>query len=155
MDAFFYHISSEYITELLEHLINKSFEKNWRSLIYFKNEEFLKEVDNKLWELQPPIVHGIDVEEHNHLQPVLLTKNTNNINNSKILFIIEPHDDLDFILESFERVVVVVSDHPQYIAAARNLWKLYKEKNINLYYYKKTSTGQWKKESEFISKEKK
>lgn len=117
-------------------ILLKILEEKKRALIFCTNAELLEQIDAGLWSFSKTkfVPHGTKNDEFKEEdQPILITADPENKNNSDYLIILDKAED-DFI-KSFEKTFYFFGEHN--LKESKKLWKEYKEKAANLNFYKK------------------
>jgi DNA polymerase III subunit chi len=111
----FYHANQTSAVVVLFDLLKKSLKNNKKCLVCCDTLENAKGISDDLWIFQSDFIlpHGIINEAMPDKQPVLLTDNTDNINQSDYIFFIGHTLIKD--TECFERSIVIFDNHSEVI----------------------------------------
>jgi DNA polymerase IIIc chi subunit len=111
-------------------------EEKKRTLIYCKNSEILKQIDDGLWSFSKTkfLPHATKLEKVSPKdQPTFLTDEENNENDAEFLIMLDPTSD-EF-LKKFEKIFYFFGNSN--LEKARELYREYKKKSLSLNFYKK------------------
>jgi len=143
----FYHLTSSTVEVALPSLLKKSLDSQKKSFILIPEESSLKKLDKHLWEYQADsfIPHGNSKDSFAENQPIILSNEENNINNSNFLFALRGASS-EFV-KKFERYFDIFngSDENE-VKEARSRWKKFKGEGFDLVYWKEDANGKWQKE---------
>jgi len=117
-------------------ILMRILEEKKRALIFCKNEELIRQIDDGLWSFSKTkfIPHGtLEDKIKAENQPVFISNQEENSNNSSYLIMLDQAED-DFI-RKFEKSFYFFGD--QNLQESKNLWRYYKSKSANLNFYKK------------------
>jgi DNA polymerase III subunit chi len=129
----------------ISQLLAKCYETSMNTLVKCKDEEMQDLIDRNLWTFSQKLYvpHAKNTDDFPENQPVLISLIEENLNNSKILFLVAcDYSDLELIKE-FDRVIVIFdqsSDSQRQIC--REYYKKLKQ-NFSLKYYKQSEKGNW------------
>ena len=133
----FYHAVETSVIAVLFDLLKKSLQSYKRCLVCVDNLENAKQISENLWQCQSDFIlpHGIINEAMPDKQPILLTDNTDNINNADYIFFIGQVAIKN--TEHFERSIVIFDNHSEETKSyIREQFKSLKNNaNISLSYY--------------------
>lgn len=147
-DILFYHLTQSTLDEALPGLIERSLARSWRVTIQFVTEERLKKMDTHLWtwEDESFIAHGTKQDKYPQLQPVYLTMDADNPNQSQVRFLVEGAECEDS--DDYERLVVMFDGQDEaQLLRAREQWKVFKSQSHNLTYWQQTEDRRWEKKA--------
>lgn len=107
----FYHANTNSAVAVLFDLLKKSLKNTKKCLVCCDNLDTATHISEYLWKIQSDFIvpHGIITEAMPDKQPVLLTDNTENINQSDYIFFIGHVLIKD--TEYFERSIVIFDNH--------------------------------------------
>lgn len=135
MEINFYQLDSINYKSIAQILL-KIREGENRTLIYAKNDELLKQIDEGLWSFSKTkfLPHATKWEDVNpHEQPTFLTNEENNQNKANFLIMLD--DVSDEFLKNFEKIFYFFSNSN--VDFARKLYSNYKKKSFIINFYKK------------------
>ena len=152
VDIRFYHLQ-EYSTEqALPMLIEKTLQRDLRSLVLASSEHRLSQLSQALWTFRDDsfLPHGTATDPYPEKQPVLLSTEFENLNNAQILFLTD-RTDFPNNLDDFT-IIATLFDHrdQEAVQLARTAWKSLKDKH-QLTYWQQIS-GKWVKQAETAPK---
>lgn len=147
-EILFYHLTESTLEEALPGLVERSIRRGWRVTIQSISRECLDVIDNLLWTCSDIsfLAHSFDDDAMAADQPILLTLNDNNHNNSTVRFLIEGADLSD--LSAYERLVVMFDGHNQeQLEKARQQWKIFKMGDHQLTYWQQNADRRWERKA--------
>lgn len=142
MEINFYQ-TDDIIHKSMVPLLQKILEDNKKVLIYSKNSELLKQIDEGLWSFSKTkfLPHSTKFEKLDPIKnPIFLTDEELNENNAEFLIMLDKVSD-DFA-KKFTKIFHFFDNNS--LSEAKKLWVHYKQKSANLNFYKKLD-GKWSK----------
>lgn len=147
----FYHLTATPLEKALPKLLLKILEGGNKAVLLADNEERLNNMNRLLWVFSTNkiIPHGVKKDGFMEDQPVYLTLEEENPNDSDVLLILggrEPE-----FLNKFSRCIDIFDGNDNNeVEMARERWKKYKAKKgkdtLQLVYWKQDEKGSWQKE---------
>ena len=150
-DVLFYHLERAGLEDVLPGLLEKSRERRWRALVKLGSRERLEMMDERLWTFREEsfLPHGTDRDQRAADQPVILTTEDGNPNNSNVLFYADgamPPEWSEQRFAGIERIVVLFDGRdPEAMDVARDNWKKAKAAGLAATYWQQTAEGRWEK----------
>lgn len=147
-ELWFYHLERQRVEDALAGLLTKLRDKDGRALVVSSDEDRLTQLDAHLWTFKNDsfLAHGRDSEPRAEHQPILLSTNLDNINQSNMLFCLDGVTPEDF--SGWDRVIVMFEgDREDQVQKARDLWKTSKSSGVVVSYWKQNEAGRWEKKS--------
>lgn len=144
----FYHLQKSDFNETLTLLLPKILQSEDRAIIRLENNSNVKKINDYLWSYSEEawLPHGSEDESNASMQPVFITSEDKNPNESKFLLLgdgVEP--DVEF-LKSFDRVLNIFDGKNEYaLEKSRNFWKKLKSEGFDLGYWQQEDSGKWNK----------
>lgn len=122
-------------------LAEKCYHSNLKVVILVANNEIQERINRLLWTYSQKqfIPHGSKLDPLPEKQPIYITTELENPNNSKVLMLLNPEDIINFT--QFERIIIVY-DTPQVEVISK-----YKTACYEIESYKQNLNGTWKKET--------
>ncbi|TCT36416.1 DNA polymerase III subunit chi [Martelella mediterranea] len=145
-EVLFYHLTESKLDAALPPLVEKSVERGWRVTVQATSEGMCDRLDQLLWTFRADsfIPHGVESEEGTAEQPVLLTIQSADTNQSDIRFYVETAEVAD--IERYQRVVVMFDGHDNdELNHARESWKKLRGGSHSLTYWQQGPDGRWQK----------
>ena len=144
----FYHLTREGVEAALPKLAEKMLSSGMRGLIKCTGKTTIKVLDQALWTYKTDsfLPHAPAGSEHDSNQPLLLTLDDENSNNSNALLLINKakYEGSD----SFDRVMVMFDGHDaDVVTHARTAWKQYKGSDAELSYWQQKDGGGWEQKA--------
>jgi DNA polymerase IIIc chi subunit len=142
MEVNFYQ-TDDIIHKAMAPLLQKILEDKKKVLIYSKNSDLLKQIDDGLWSFSKTkfLPHSTKFEKSDPLKnPIFLTDDEANENKAEFLIMLDKADD-DFA-KKFTKIFHFFDNNN--LSEAKKLWIYYKQKSANLNFYKKLD-GKWSK----------
>ncbi|MEI7669845.1 MAG: DNA polymerase III subunit chi [Pseudomonadota bacterium] len=140
----FYHLTSTALEAALPKLLEKSLQAGFKSVVLFESEESRESINNILWTFDANsfLPHGSELDGNKELQPIYLSCKNENPNKANLLVVTDGRkigaDD------DFERVIDIFDGKNEVsVIKARERWKIYKESDKVLKYYKQSESGGW------------
>lgn len=147
-EILFYHLTESTLEEALPGLVERSLGRGWRVTIQGISQERMDVIDNLLWTCSDVsfLAHGFVDDPAASEQPVLLTLDDQNANNSTVRFLVEGAELED--ISAYERLVVMFDGHnQQQLDKARGQWKLFKEGDHQLTYWQQNNDKRWERKA--------
>jgi len=138
--------SSDGLYNLLPSLLEKIIAKKHKVLISCNTKQIVKRIDDLLWNYNGSkfLPHGTNIEENTQNQPILITSESDNLNNADVLISFSGKQVSDF--SSFLRVFDIFESSPEQLESGRERWKEYKNKGYELSYFT-SKNGSWAKQA--------
>ena len=127
-------------------LLEKCLERQWNVVVQLVTNERLEMMDAHLWKWRDDafLPHGATRDGNEEMQPVWLTCEQDNPNNATVRFMLEGAQPPD--LSSYQRGIYIFDGHnADDIAMARERWKIEKESDNEVTYWRQNSHGGWDK----------
>lgn len=143
-DILFYHLETRSLDSVLPLLLEKTLERGWRAVVETGSRERAEALDSHLWTFRDDsfLPHGIDGEENDARQPVLLTTGQDNANGANVRFFVDRA--VPQSADGYERLVYLFSGHdPDALAEARLAWRALKDAGYPLTYWQQEDSGRW------------
>jgi DNA polymerase-3 subunit chi len=141
----FYQILSETKDKALCQLLAKIYSAGLRAIVRFKDTETQENINKTLWSYSQKefIPHGSENDPMAERQPIFLTTELKNPNNSTVIVQVG-HGELP--VEQFDRALFVFDgSNPDELKFAREKYKFYKSQNLILEYWQQGASGAWEK----------
>jgi len=152
-EIWFYHLQRQRLEDVLPLLLEKCLERKWRVTVQASSEERLEALDQHLWTYQDAsfLAHGRACDSDAELQPIFLTRGSENPNQSRVRCLIERASSLPIFdeggAEAYERMILLFDGNDEEeLAFARNEWKQLKAAGRDLSYWKQGTAGGWEKQ---------
>lgn len=138
----FYEVNSSNYDVVICKLLLKCYESKKNTLVIFENNEKMEQIDKTLWSYTQKefIPHATMHDLYPQKQPILLSTEYNNINNSKILVLISSNIKTEEI-ENFEKSIFIFNGLEENTDKFKNLFDGIDIKSKN--YYKQNAKGLW------------
>jgi len=153
-EIWFYHLQRRTLESVLPSLIEKSLERGWRVVVQAKSEERLDAIDQWLWTFSEAsfVAHGRARDGDGELQPVYLSTGLENPNGAEVRLFIEGAKIAEALEEPsaapYARAILLFDGNDEdELALARAQWKMLKEKDLALSYWREDETGRWEKKA--------
>ncbi|MEO1089452.1 MAG: DNA polymerase III subunit chi [Pseudomonadota bacterium] len=148
-EAAFYHLTRATLDQALPSLLEKVVERGVRAVLVVRDPERRKHLDQWLWTYRPDsfLPHGADGSGFPERQPVWLAGAVANPNGASVLLTVDglmPPADAPFerCLDLFDGTEEAA------VAAARERWKVWRERGVRLVYWQQRPEGGWQKARE-------
>lgn len=142
---FFYHLTHRPLEAVLPDLLNRSRGRGWAVLVRGSDPARLDWLDQQLWSGPDDgfLPHGVAGGEHDALQPVLLTLDSENANNAACLMVVDGADVTADEVRSFERSCLFFDGNDAAaLDQARGQWKALTNAGVEAQYWSEES-GRW------------
>ena len=141
----FYHLKRQSLEEVLPKLLNKAYGAEKRVTVK-TTPETVETVNAFLWTYSDEsfLPHGTKKDGFADEQPIYITENAENVNNSCFLFLINDAEvDIEYAAQ-FERVFNIFDGNDENaLQQARRLWRNYKDAGFEVHYWQQTDRGAW------------
>jgi DNA polymerase III subunit chi len=148
-DVLFYHLQQQPLEKVLPTLLAKSLERGWRAVVQVGTQDRVASLDEHLWTFDDEsfLPHGTSAEEDAAENPVILTTESVNPNESAIRFLVDgvalPED-----AAAYQRIVVMFDGNDDTsLAIARDQWKQVKAAGHEAQYWQQDEDGRWRKKA--------
>jgi DNA polymerase-3 subunit chi len=145
-DIRFYYMQQKKLEQALPEILGKALERQQRVIVKAGSTERLETLNTSLWTYDPAsfLPHGMTKDGHESEQPVWLTTGDENPNQATVLVLTDGASSdavgkFDLCCELFD------GNDAGAVDAARERWKLYKEKGYGVTYFQQDDTGKWAK----------
>ena len=142
-DVLFYHLQQQPLEKVLPTLLAKSLERGWRAVVQAGTQDRVTALDAHLWTFDEDsfLPHGTSAEEDAADNPVILTTETVNPNESAIRFLVDgvalPED-----AGAYQRIVVMFDGNDDTsLAIARDQCKQVKAAGHDAQYWQQDEDG--------------
>jgi len=146
MNISFYHLTRLPIERALPQILEKILASNKRAILFFDNEEKLKELDRTLWTLGKNsfLPHATANDPRQDEQPVYLTMTEENP--CKAEFIVNLSRIVPKFMSDFDRYMDMFDGNDDAeLTAARSRWKQLAAEGHDLTYFQQQENGSWQK----------
>lgn len=147
-EIWFYQLERSTLDQVLPELLDRTLQRGWRARVRVADADQRREIDEQLWTWREDsfLAHGMADDDHAGRQPILLTADSENLNRSQALFIVDQSDMT--LKEEFERCFIIFDGRDEAaLATARARWKALKDQGANLAYWKQSEAGRWERAS--------
>lgn len=147
-EVLFYHLEQQPLEAVLPLLLEKTLERGWRAVVQAGTAERLDALDQHLWTWRDDsfLPHGRRQDGHPERQPVYLTTTDENPNSATVRFLVDGAEAPD--PKGYARLVVMFDGNDESaLAAARGIWKNYKDQGCAVTYWQQGETGGWVKKA--------
>jgi DNA polymerase III subunit chi len=151
-EIWFYHLQRQPLERALPAICEKSLERGWRVVIQASSDERLEALDQLLWTYADDsfLAHGLGRDGDGALQPIYLTRGSENPNSARLRLFVEAADVAACLAlpqaAEYERVILLFDgqDDDQ-LAGARLQWKRLKDQGHALAYWQQSEAGRWER----------
>ncbi len=144
MQINFYQLTISPLGKALPRLLEKVITSDKRAIVLVQDEEKLDKLNNELWTYTTKffLPHGSKKDGFIEKQPIYLTTEQENHNNSTILVFVGNSQPDNF--DGFEKCLYMFDgNNENELNTARQRWKEYKAGGINVTYWKQNEKGGW------------
>jgi DNA polymerase-3 subunit chi len=140
----FYHLTRKSLEDALPELLEKCWQRRWRTVVMTGSEERIEALNRQLWTYKERsfLPHGSAKDGAPERQPIWLTDTDENPNNATVLFLTdgagsEHVGDFTLVCEMFD------GNDQEAVQAARDHWRRYRSDGHALTYYQQSASGRW------------
>ena len=144
----FYHLQKWPLDRALPKLLEKTVEAGKRAIVMAGSDDKIEALNGLLWTYENDswLPHGSRKDGAPEDQPVWLTTNDENPNQSQFLFL--PDGASSDHVGEFERCFELFDgEDDAAVSAAREHWKTYKDAGYDLTYWQQTDRGGWEEKA--------
>ena len=148
-EILFYQLLRQPLEAVLPVLLMRSLAKKWNAVVQGASEERMRALDDHLWTFSEEsfLPHGLASQNDAGKQPVILTCDTSNPNQSQIRFLIDNVDEPDNV-DSYERIAVLFDGRfESSLKQAREQWKRCRNIGQTVTYWAQNENGRWEKKA--------
>ena len=148
MEVSFYHLERQALDEALPRLLTRVLAGGHKALVLADTDERVRHLNEKLWTFDPGsfLPHGMAGEDHEAEQPILLTTDETNPAKADILVVVD--GAVPQSMETYSRCLDLFNGNDDdAVSAARDRWKLYRERGYDVTYWKQDEQGRWEKKA--------
>ena len=147
-EVFFYHMTRQPLEVTLPMLLGKALGVGWKVAIQGTTSERLMWLDDKLWQGDGFLPHGVSGGEFDSVQPVLITGDTTYPNNPDCVMCIDGAELETQAISTLKRAMILFDGNDvDAVAHARSQWKTITAANIPAKYWSQ-ETGRWEMKAE-------
>lgn len=164
-EVLFYHLESKPLDLVLPELLEKCYERDWKTYIQCADKMMAQNIDKLLWSYNPDgfVPHGLDdapqaqrqnfdKQQYSALQPILIGTQAHNPNAATVRFLLAGSDMPADEISNYQRIIVMFDGtNEQAVKTARNQWKTYKslpaEAISAITYWQQDMAGKWQKKA--------
>lgn len=146
-EVWFYHLERSGLDQVLPDLLERTLARGWRALVRSDLPERLDHLDGWLWAYQDDsfLPHGLADEPHAAVQPILLSRTDENLNQADAKFLLD--GAAAGSLDGFARCVVLFDGRDEAaLATARAQWRAIKTQGLPVSYWRQLARG-WEKQA--------
>lgn len=144
----FYHLQKQSVEQALPLILEKALQKGHRILVKCADTDQMQNLDQALWSYKSTsfLPHGTQKDDHNDLQPILLSCDNQNENKADLLVLtggaeVDSLDDYKMCCDMFDGNI------EQELSSARSRWKSLSGSDHAKTYWQQTETGGWDKKA--------
>ncbi|MCJ8322677.1 MAG: DNA polymerase III subunit chi [Rhizobiales bacterium] len=161
----FYHLETKPLDLVLPELIEKCYERDWKTYIQCADKVMAQHIDKLLWSFKPDsfVPHGLDEapqaqrknfdkQQYAAQQPILIGTQAHNPNGASVRFLLAGCDIVADDISNYQRIIVMFDGTDESaVNAARDQWKTYKSLPANaisaITYWQQDMAGKWQKKA--------
>ncbi|MGB0844178.1 MAG: DNA polymerase III subunit chi [Alphaproteobacteria bacterium] len=147
VDVRFYHLTKSALEQSLPIMLEKTIERGKRATVVIPEKDRLKSINTLLWVYNDKgfLPHGSSVEGSPELQPIWLTQNFENINQSSYAFFADGSfpADAEQIADLEVCALMFNGLDGDMVQQARQVWVKLKDAGLDLTYWQQSDRG-WK-----------
>jgi DNA polymerase-3 subunit chi len=145
VEVWFYHLERESAAGLLPSLLRRGLERRLRLSVETSQKELVQVWSDRLWsaEREGFLAHGYAGEPFAEAQPIWITFEPENANNSSYRFFVD--GALPLLTSTYERASLLFDGrHDGEVSAARDLWRKANQLSLPTRYLRQDEQGQWR-----------
>ncbi len=149
-EVWFYQLQTKPLDQVLPSLLERTLARGWRAVVQAISRERLAALDEALWTYADEsfLPHGSHADDDAALQPVWLTLDQENPNGAQARFLLEGTSAVDFLAQTYERLIVLFDGQDdEALAAARNQWRELRERGAAISYWRQRDNGGWEQQA--------
>jgi DNA polymerase-3 subunit chi len=147
-EVFFYHMTRQPLEVTLPMLLGKALGVGWKIAIQGTSADRLSWLDDKLWQGDGFLPHGLSGGEFDGDQPVLITGQQTYANSPDCVMSIDGADLETAAISKLKRVMILFDGNDvDAVSHARTQWKSITQANISAKYWSQES-GRWEMKAE-------
>lgn len=146
--AYFYHLTQRSMEDTLSMLLDKARGAGWRVAVRGREVARMAHLDDRLWQGQGFVPHGMAGGAHDAAQPILLTTQGDCPNGATCIMAVDGAEVSAEEVARMERVCILFDGYdPEALDTARSQWKRLKDAGAAAQYWSEES-GRWEKKAE-------
>lgn len=148
--VYFYHLTRAPLEAVLPMLLEKSVAAGWRVMVRGTDDDRLKWLDERLWLGRPDafLPHGLAGDEHDAMQPIILTTGDTTANDPTCVLAVDGADVTADEVTKMERVSILFDGNDEAaLTCARTQWKALTDAGCSAQYWSQEN-GNWEKKAE-------
>jgi len=145
-EVLFYHLEHQSLEQVLPLLLEKTLDRGWRAVVQASSDERLESLSASLWTWRDDafLPHGDAKEANAELQPIWLCCDDETPNKANVRFCVDGATSRN--IEDFERTIYMFDgSDPVALDHARQQWKVLKDSDHEITYWRQGSQGKWEK----------
>ncbi len=142
----FYHLQKQVLEDVLPKLLEKAYASGKKIKVKIGTPQRVDFLNSLLWTYNEEsfLPHGSKKDGYAEMQPIWLTEEDNNPNNSDFLFLVDNAKATSEELSSFERVFNIFDGNNDVaINQARDFWRELKVLGTEMHYWQQDTNGRW------------
>jgi len=145
-EVLFYHLEHQSLEQVLPLLLEKTLERGWRAVVQASSDERIENLSASLWGWRDDafLPHGDAKEANGEHQPIWLCCDDETPNKANIRFCVDGATARN--IQDFERTIYMFDGNdPVALDHARQQWKLLKDSDHEITYWRQANQGKWEK----------
>lgn len=143
----FYHLQNQPLEQVLPALLNKAWQNGHKILVKTRADQ-VQNINDYLWTYRPDsfLPHGTKKEGHAEMQPIFITDEEENLNGADVL--VTTHNAECAMQDQFDLCCEMLNGRiEEEVKAARERWKIYKDKGFTVTYWQQNERGGWEQKA--------
>ena len=143
----FYHLQNQTLADVLPKLLEKAYGTKQNIIVKIGDIEKIEEINNSLWTYDADsfLPHGSKKDGSAGMQPIWLTSEDENLNQAKMIFLVEGAVLNNDNLQNFDRVLNIFNGNSEAaLSQAREFWKELKSNSHECFYWQQDDMNRWK-----------
>lgn len=146
----FYHLTSSTLDEALPKLVSKAYDTRKNIKIKIGTPERVDFLNALLWTFDDEsfLPHGIKKDGFADMQPIYLSSDDENLNDAKLLFVVDGADIQEADFQNFDRIFYIFNaKNDVELSKARSAWKNSDQYSSERHYWQQTSSNTWQEKN--------
>lgn len=147
-EILFYHLEHQKLEQVLPLLLSKALERGWRAVVQSSSDERVGALSESLWTWRDDafLPHGDASDGNPEQQPIWLCSDDETPNKAQVRFCVDGSTAQN--LDDFERTVYMFDGNDaEALDHARGQWKLLKDSEHQITYWRQSQQGKWEKKA--------
>jgi DNA polymerase-3 subunit chi len=143
-EVFFYHLERQPLDRVLPRLLKQALDRGWRSVVQASSQQRVEALSALLWTFEEEgfLPHGSRDDGFASLQPIWLTEGDDAPNGATVRFFVDGATPVT-VVGLARAVIIFDGSDAAAIDAARQSWKIFRNRGLTVSYWQQDETGRW------------